>query len=277
MEKIILITGGSSGLGLEACIQLGASGRRILFVGRDKQRCITAKNEMVKAGAQDVQFFIADLSSQKQIHTLSDEIHAAVNRIDVLINNAGGVFSRFKLSNDGIEKTFALNHLSYFLLTNLLLDLIPRGARIINVASDSHYAGKIDFESFTVNKKYNILKAYAQSKLANVLFTYELAKQLADKNVTVNALHPGRVRTGIGNKGGAWHHSAGWSLLTSLSAITPKESVKTFVYLAESDEVQNTTGKYFAKSQSKESSMLSYDESLAKKLWQVSTGFTQVK
>jgi retinol dehydrogenase-14 len=272
--KTILITGGTSGLGLEACRQLAALGNRILFVGRDEHRCIEAKKEIEKAGGKEVEYFIADLSSQKEIRKLSEEIHKRISRIDVLINNAGGVFSSFTLSEDGIEKTFALNHLNYFLLTHLLLDIIPDGSRIINVSSDSHFWGKINFESFERSNSYNIMKAYGQSKLANVLSTYELARKLASRNITVNALHPGRVRTSIGNKSKAWYHSFGWSLLTAISSITPKESVKTFVYLAESDEVKNTTGKYFAFSKAKKSSALSYDEELAKKLWQVSEELT---
>jgi NAD(P)-dependent dehydrogenase (short-subunit alcohol dehydrogenase family) len=274
--KTILVTGGTSGLGLEACKQLAASGNRISFIGRDEQRCIEAKNVIERAGGKDVDYFIADLSSQNQIRKLNEEIHKRIPKIDVLINNAGGVFSGFALTEDGIEKTFALNHLGYFLLTHLVQDIIPEGARIINVSSDSHYRGDIDFESFQKNKNYNILKAYAQSKLANVLFTYELARRVASKNITVNALHPGRVRTHIGNKSKAWYHSFGWSLLTAISSITPTESVRTFVYLAESDEVNNVTGKYFAFSKAKPSSEISYDEELAKKLWQVSAELTGV-
>jgi retinol dehydrogenase 14 len=274
--KTILITGGTSGLGLEAGRQLAALGNRILFVGRDEQRCINARKEIEKAGGKEVDYFIADLSSQKEVRKLNEEIHKRVSRIDVLINNAGGVFSSFTLSDDGIEKTFALNHLSYFLLSHLLLDIIPEGSRIINVSSDSHFWGKINFESLQRNKRYNIMKAYGQSKLANVLFTHEMAKRLEGKNITVNALHPGRVRTNIGNKSKAWYHSFGWSLLTAISSITPKESVKTFVYLAESDEVKNITGKYFAFSKAKKSSALSYDEELAKKLWDVSAELTGI-
>jgi retinol dehydrogenase-14 len=275
--KTILITGGTSGLGLEACRQLAVLGNRILFVGRDEQRCADAKKKIENAGGKDVDYFVADLSSQKQIRRLSDEIHKCISSIDVLINNAGGVFSSFTLSDDDIEKTFALNHLSYFLLTNLLLDITPEGSRIISVSSDSHYWGKINFESFHKNKSYNIMKAYGQSKLANVLFTYELSRKLASKNISANALHPGRVRTQIGNKSKAWFHSFGWSLLTTVSSITPKESVKTFVYLSESDEVKNTTGKYFAFSKAKKSSALSYDEGLAKRLWQVSAEMVGMK
>lgn len=273
--KIILITGGSSGLGLEACRQLHGAGHNVLFVGRDGARCKEAKKIIEEAGKGGVvDFFVADLLSQKQIRKLSDEIHSRVSRIDVLINNAGGVFSRFEKSEDGIEKTFALNHLGYFLLTSLLLDLLPSGGRVINVSSQSHIPGKIDFESLTQNKNYNILKAYNQSKLANVLFTYELARQLAEKNITVNALHPGRVRTRIGNKNQPWYLSLGWSILVAVSSISPAHSIRTFLYLTESDQVKNTTGRYFAFSKEIKSSALSYDETLAKKLWLVSSEMT---
>lgn len=271
-----MITGGSSGLGFEACRQLYTSGNTVYFVGRDEKRCTEAKTQIEKAGqVGSAEFFVAELLSQKQIRKLSDEIHSRIPKIDVLINNAGGVFSRFELSEDGIERTFALNHLSYFLLTNLLLDLLSPGSRIINVSSHSHYPGKIDFESFRENKSYNILKAYNQSKLANVLFTYELARRLSEKNITVNALHPGRVRTHIGNKNQPWYLSLGWSLLVAMSSISPRESIRTFMYLAESDEVKDITGKYFAFSKVKKSSLLSYDEALAKKLWEFSAEMTR--
>ena len=144
-----------------------------MWSGAEKQR-----KELKKQGRARAWIFYFGFTSQKQIRKLSDEIHSCVPKIDVLINNAGGVFGRFELSEDGIEKTFALNHLNYFLLTNLLLDLLPSGSRIINVSSHSHFPGKIDFESFRKNKRYNILKAYEQSKLANVLFTYALARKL---------------------------------------------------------------------------------------------------
>jgi NAD(P)-dependent dehydrogenase (short-subunit alcohol dehydrogenase family) len=277
MDKTILITGGSSGLGLEACKQLGAMGYKILFTGRDQHRCEKAKQEIKNySSSQQVNFFIADLSSQKQIRRLNDEIRKKTSEIDVLINNAGGVFPGFTLSEDGIEKTFALNHLAYFLLTQLIIDLIPDGGRIINVSSDSHFSGRIDFESITKNKNYNILKAYSQSKLANVLFTHELANNLIPKNITVNAIHPGRVKTHIGNKNQPWYLSLGWTLLTFFSSITPEVSVKTFVYLATDDAVKKTTGKYFALSQEKKSSIISYDDELAKKLWNESLRLTLV-
>jgi NAD(P)-dependent dehydrogenase (short-subunit alcohol dehydrogenase family) len=274
--KTILITGGSSGLGLEACKQLAKEGHHVFFIGRDITRCEKAKREIEKiAGHQHVDFFIADLSSREQIRHLANEIRSRLHNIDVLINNAGGIFHKFTLSEDGIEKTFALNHLAYFLIPQLLLDLIPAGGRIINVASDSHFSGKIDFDSFHQNKNYGMMKAYAQSKLANVLFTYELARRVVHKNITVNAISPGRVSTHIGNKNQPWYISIGWSLLTTFSSISTPESVKTFVMLATDEKLKHTSGKYFHKCSEKKSSKLSYDAELARRLWNFSEKLTQ--
>lgn len=189
-----------------------------------------------------------------------------------MINNAGGVFSEFQLSEDGIEMTLATNHFSFFLLTNLLLDLLKNSdnARIVNVSSDSHYKGKIDFNSFTQNQDYFILKAYEQSKLANVFFTQELAKRLKDHNVTVNALHPGFVNTNIGTKGTQWYANWIWSLASKIGGLSIENGAKTSIYLASSDEVKNVTGKYFDKCKSVAPSKISKDEKLQKEIWEIS-------
>jgi retinol dehydrogenase-12 len=271
MQKIIVITGGSSGLGYEAARQLLQKGHAVYFIGRDQGRCEKAATSLKNnVPGAIVKFFIADLSSQKEIRRVQLEIKSATDHIDVLINNAGAIFHRFTFSDDGIEKTFALNHLAYFLLTHYLKDIIPAGGRIINVASDSHFSGKMDFDSLQKEKNYRILKAYAQSKLGNMLFTYELARRLVYKNITVNAISPGRVRTHIGNKNQPWHLSVGWNVLTFFSSITPEKSVETFVMLALDDKLKNTTGKYFHACAEKKSSAISYDVKLARELWVVS-------
>jgi len=266
--KTILITGGTAGLGLEAALQLSALGHDIIITGRDVDKCEKAKKQIEAAGTgNNVDFFVADLSSQKQIRKMSGEIHARAKKIDVLINNAGGVFHSFILTDEGIEKTFALNHMGYFLVTDFLLNLIPAGGRIINVSSDSHFSAVPDFESITKNNNHTFLKAYAWSKLANVLFTYELARRLASKNITVNAISPGRVKTLIGTKNQPWYVALGWKFLTAFSSVSPAESVKTFVYLATDEQVSGITGKYFFKSEEKRSSPLSYNKELSNRLW----------
>jgi NAD(P)-dependent dehydrogenase (short-subunit alcohol dehydrogenase family) len=273
-QKIIVITGASSGIGLEVAIQLAQLGHRIIMVGRNDAKLIDAHKLIVeKSGNTAISIQVADLSLQREVRKLAFDISQQISHIDVLINNAGAVFAKFELTAEGIEKTIATNHFNYFLLTNLLLDLIKKTqqGRIINVASDSHFAGKIDVESFTKRKNYFILRAYAQSKLGNILFSYELAERLRGTNVTVNALHPGRVRTHIGNKNQPWYFSTGWTLATLLmGSVSTKMAAKTYTYLATSDEVRNTTGKYFDNCKEKSSSLLSYDKKLMKLLWNLS-------
>lgn len=273
MNKIILITGGSSGIGFETAKALAAKGETVFIVGRNETKTAEAVKTIIETtGNKNIKYFLADLSSQKSIRQLASQIRSELNHIDVLINNAGGVFSDFKLSEDGLEMTIATNHFSYFLLTNQLLELIKKSdaGRIVNVASGSHYRGKIDFDSFTQNKGFFTLSAYEQSKLANVLFTQELAERLKDTHITVNSLHPGMVKTHIGNKDMPWYVSAVWSFITNLAAISVEAGAKTSVYLATSDEVKTISGKYFDKCKQKEVASRAKDKTLQKKLWEVS-------
>src|SRR5689334_16012402 len=190
-NRNIIITGGNAGIGLATAIALAKLGANIYIVARSKEKGVEAiKNIITASGNSNIKYFVANLASQKSIRQLAAEIKNEISVLDVLINNAGGVFPDFKLSEDGLEMTIATNHFAYFLLTNLLLDLIKKSdyARIVNVSSDSHYRGKIDFESFTKNKSYFVRHSYPQSKLANVLFTNELAERLRNTHVTVNSL-----------------------------------------------------------------------------------------
>ncbi len=268
----VIITGGNAGIGLATSIALAKQGANIYFVSRGKDKAEEAvKTIVAESGNKNVKYFLANLSSQKSIRKLASEIKNEMSVIDVLINNAGGTFTDFTLSEDGLEMTIATNHFAYFLLTNLLLDTIKKSdyARIVNVASGSHYQGKIDFESFTKNKSYFIMKAYGQSKLANVLFTNELADRLKDTNITVNSLHPGFVKTQIGNKNASWYSNLFWSIIT-LGAISVEDGAKTSVYLASSPEVKSVTGKYFDKCKEKKAAALALDKELGKQLWKKS-------
>ncbi len=273
-SKICLITGGSDGLGLEAARQLAQKSFELILVGRNQQKLEKASQEIIKdTDNQNITALVADLSSPREIRKLSEDIHQRFEKIDVLINNAGEVFSSFSLTEEGLEKTIATNHFSYFLLTNLLLDLLKQAerARIVNVASQNHLHAQIDFESFTKQKYYGLVKAYNQSKLANLLFTYELAERLKTTGITVNAISPGRVNTTIGNKNQPWYVSLIWTLLTRLSSVDVKRGVATYIYLATSDEVAQITGKYFDRNQAIiPSSPLSYDKRLAQQLWEQS-------
>lgn len=271
--KNVIITGGNAGIGFETALALAKQGANVYVVGRSKEKAAAAVTQIInESGNPNVKYFLANLSSQSDIRKLASEIKNEMAVIDVLVNNAGGTYSDFILSEDGLEMTIATNHFAYFLLTNLLLDLIKKSeaGRIVNVSSDSHYRGAMDFESFTKAKSYFIMKAYGQSKLANVLFTNELAERLKGTKVTVNSLHPGFVKTQIGNKNGTWYSGLFWSVATKLGAISVADGAKTSVYLASSPEVKNVTGKYFDKCKEKQASPLALDKELGKKLWKKS-------
>lgn len=272
-EKNIIITGGNAGIGFETSVALAKKGGNIFIVSRNKEKAAQAVLDIKQiSGNKNVDYLIADLSSQKSIRELNNEVRKRLDRVDILVNNAGGVFPEFKKTADGLEMTIATNHFAYFLFTNLLLDLLKKGenSRIVNVSSRSHLAASIDFESFTTDKGYFILKAYGQSKLANILFTAELARRLKDTGITVNSLHPGLVKTDIGTKKTNWYSSLLWSLYSKIGGVSVAQGAATSIYLASSPEVQNTSGKYFAKCKEITPSKLARNAELQKELWKVS-------
>jgi len=269
-NKTIVITGGNDGIGYHTALALAKMGATIYILGRHEAKTREAVARLkTESGQSAIDYFIADLASQKSVRQAAELMLRQLSVIDVLINNAGGVFPKFMLSEDGLEMTIATNHFGPFLLTNLLLPLIEKSSegRIVNVSSDSHYPGKIDIESFTKEKGYFVMKAYEQSKLANVLFSAELAERLQPKNITVNSLHPGVVKTDIGKKGNPSYFGWVWRLFLSFAGISREDGAKTSVYLASSDEVKGITGKYFDVCKIKEESALAKDKQLAKQLW----------
>ncbi len=276
-DKIVLITGATSGIGAVTARSLARQGATVVLVGRSAEKAAAAVQSIrADTGSERVDFLLADLSAQAQVRRLADEFKQKYDRLDVLLNNAGAIFMKRELSVDQVEMTFALNHLSYFLLTHQLLDMLQasKPARIVNVSSEGHRGARLNFSDLENKHGYTIMKAYGQSKLANIYFTYGLAATLAETGVTVNALHPGFVATNFGkNNGGFISRMMG---IVQLMAITPEEGALTSIYLASSPEVEGVSGKYFIKCRAVPSSPVSYDMSAARKLWDCSKELTGV-
>ena len=268
--KTVLITGGTSGIGkatAEGCARLGA---RVGIAGRDSRRAESAAADIKASTGGTVDVFVADLSSLAEVRRLASEVLDAYPRLDVLVNNAGGVWATRHTTTDGLERTLAVNHLAPFLLTWLLLDRLKASApsRIVTVASARENMAKIDFDDLQGAARYGATRAYNQSKLANIMFTYELARRLAGSGVTATVLHPGVVRTSLGtgdmpavNK----LANLGRSLMKS-----PEQGAATSVYLACSPEVEGISGTYFVGRKARKSSKRSRDPDAALRLWQVS-------
>jgi len=272
--------GGTSGIGAATSIALAQEGAAIIIVGRNKGKCekIVDKIKTV-TGNSSVDYMVADLSSFKDIHELSEELKTRIPHLDVLINNVGAKFVKRQVTVDGYEMTFSLNYLGHFLLTHLLLDLLEESesARIITVASGAHGGcSNINFDDLQSQTEYNGKHAYAQSKLANILFTYELSRRLAGKEISVNALHPGGVATNFCKNNGvvSWLKHVTAHLLAG-NLVGPVEGAKTIIYLATSPDVEGISGKYFYNMEPVSSSKASYDEESARRLWDVSVGMTK--
>jgi len=274
VNKLCLVTGGTAGIGLSTAKMLAERGAELILLGRNEQRGRAAVADMKRATGNTPEFVPLDLSDQSAIRAFAARFNETHPRLDVLVNNAGGMFGQRQLSVDGIEMTFALNHLAYFLLTNLLMPALRAAerARIVNVASRAHFGVELDFDDLQGERRYSGWKAYKRSKLCNLLFTYELSRRLEGTSITANAVHPGFVSSEIGVRNG-WTVGLAWKLMTFF-AISPERGAETSVYLACSPEVESVSGKYFVASRVKRSSGVSYDRAAAKKLWDVSVSLT---
>jgi NAD(P)-dependent dehydrogenase (short-subunit alcohol dehydrogenase family) len=270
--KICIVTGATSGIGKVTAQALAQKGATVIVVARNQRRGeITVDEIRANTGNAAVILMLADLSSQASIRQLAQAFTQQYARLDVLINNAGAFNMQRTLTVDGLEMTFATNHLGSFLLTNLLLDRLKASApsRIINVSSAASQTGKIDFDDLQGEKSYSGSRAYAQSKLANVLFTVALAKRLQGAGVTVNALHPGMVATNFGqNNALIWRIV--FRMVYLLTGISPEKGAETQLYLATSPEVANITGDYFDKKKPVEPNPIAKDPAIAERLWKVS-------
>jgi NAD(P)-dependent dehydrogenase (short-subunit alcohol dehydrogenase family) len=273
--KVVLVTGATSGIGAVTALRLAGMGATLVMIGRDRDRSGRVANDIrQKTGNTKLVYLVGDLSAQKDVRRLADDFKSHFSRLDVLVNNAGAVFLTRHESADEIEMTFGLNHLNYFLLTNLLLDMLIASApaRVVNVSSGAHNGARLNFDDLENKRGYNGMRAYGQSKLANLLFTYELARRLEGKGVTANALHPGFVASNFA-KNNLGILKPLMSLI-QLGAISPEEGAQTSIYLASSPEVAGVTGKYFVKKKAVTSSTASYDEDAARRLWEISARLT---
>lgn len=276
--KVVLVTGATAGIGEVTARELARLGATVVGVGRNAEKCqLVAQQIRTATGNATVNFIVADLSSQAGVRHAAEEFKRQHSRLDVLINNAGAYFARRQTNADGLEMTFALNHMAYFLLTELLLDRLKASApsRIINVSSEAHRSPiKLNFADLQNERGYNGFPAYGQSKLANVLFTYELARRLAGTGVTANALHPGFVATNFGHNNGSVV-SFFMKIIQRLGALKPEQGAATSLYLATSPAVEGVTGQYFDNARAVPSSPESYNEAAARRLWDVSAALVR--
>ena len=275
--KVCLVTGATSGIGEETALGLARLGATVVVAGRSAARCAATVDRIGRqTGNSSVEFLLADLSSQKEVHNLAAEFKSRHDRLDVLVNNAGAIVLSRRKSVDGLELTFALNHLSYFVLTDLLLDVLVSSApaRIVNVSSSSHRRTQINFDDLQKQRRYTGFRAYAQSKLANVLFTYELARRLEGTGVTANALHPGLVATNFLTNNGRLGHFLAFFM--RIRGISSAKGARTSIYLASSAEVEGVSGLYFEKEKAVQSAAASYDQAAAARLWKISAELTGV-
>jgi len=274
--KVFVVTGATSGVGKAAAQALAAAGGTIAVLGRNPEKGQPTLDELAATAKypQRLRFFSADFAELAQVRRLAERLRDAYESIDVLINNAGAINMRRLETRDGFELSFGVNHLAHFLLTGLLVDLVIKAApsRIINVSSSAHLSGHIDFDDLGLEKGYSGRTAYAQSKLANVLFTRELAGRLKDAQVAVNAVHPGPVQTGFAQNNRDWFQVVVW--LAGPLLLTPGQGADTIVYAATAPEMQTVTGEYLYKRAPARTAPEARDELISRRLWKLSEELT---
>ncbi len=280
-NKICLVTGASNGIGYEAALNLAGMGTKVILAGRDERRTSLATQKIIgQTGNENVSYLIADLSNSAGVRQLAKSFLDKFHKLDILINNAGAMTGYRQVSADGFEMNWGLNHLNYFLLTHELLDLLKASgtknsnARIINVASMAHKRATINFDDLQSEKSFKKWQAYGQSKLANIMFTYALAKRLEGYNVTANCLHPGVVATGFVDNIGKIENLL--SPIIKLFLTSPQKGAQTTIHLAVSPEVENISGVYFSNSKPKQSSKLSHNEAAQERLWEISKDHVKI-
>ena len=273
--RVALVTGATNGIGRVTAREFARMGARTFLVARDPARGDAAAREIRDATGATVEVLVADLSSRAEVRGLAIGVRERTGRLDLLVNNAGAIFAERRTSVDGVEMTLALNHLAYFLLTLELLPLLEAApdARVVNVSSMAHEHGSIDFADLQLERRYGMWKAYAQSKLANVLFTREMARRLSGSRITANALHPGSVATGFGR-----NHPGFFGKLVAIGApflASPERGARTTLHVATAPGLRGITGKYFSACRERAPSRAALDGATALRLWQISEAMTQ--
>ena len=267
--RTVLVTGGTGGIGRATALGLACMGANLAITGRDRSRAEDAAREIRAATGAQVDVLVGDLSSQAEVRRLASEALERLDHIDVLVNNVGGYWNTRHVTPDGLERTFALNHLAPFLLTNLLLDRLKQGpARVVTVASNAQTQGSIDFDDLQGERSYSGARAYSQSKLANLLFSYELARHLRNTSVTANAVHPGMVRTAFGAEDPGRVQRLLVPVMRPFMK-APAGGATTSIHVASAPSLDSETGRYFANNKPAQSSKASYDLDAAARLWQV--------
>jgi retinol dehydrogenase 12 len=278
-DKVCLITGATSGIGYVTALELAKKGATVVVCGRDEEKTANVVIQIrSKSNNPNVDFLLADLSDFDQVRKLAEEFKIAYPRLDVLVNNAGGIFRYFDLNRQKIEMTMALNHFSVFLLTGLLIDVLKASApsRIINVSSMAHKMGKNQFEEFYNESNYKAFNAYANSKLALMHFTFELSKRLEGSRVTANAMHPGWVKSAFSKDYQTGFIGLMDKMLSPIQ-LTPEQGAETIVYLASSVEIANVSGQYFIKMKQSTPSNAAMQSEISKELWNLSEQKTKFK
>lgn len=272
-NKTAIVTGANSGMGMATVRALSDMGAKVIMLCRSEKRGTEALEKLLSEKYRDLELILCDLGNYDSIRAFANIVRRGYDNIDILVNNAGFISLDRQETGEGLERQFGINHIGHFLLTMSLLDLIGEGGRIVNIASGAHKTGKIHFDDINLTKGFNVIKAYSQSKLANVLFTRELARRVKDRGITVNCCHPGAVATNIGIDRDTGFGKTVTRLLKPFFQ-TPEQGARTAIFLASDDSVSDVTGEYFYKCRIAKSSKRSKDMELAKKLFEFSEELT---
>ena len=275
-NKTAIVTGANSGMGMATVRALSDMGAKVIMLCRSEKRGTEALEKLSSEKYRDLELILCDLGNYDSIRAFANIVRRGYDHIDILVNNAGFISLDRQETGEGLERQFGINHIGHFLLTMSLLDLMGEGGRIVNVASGAHKTGKIHFDDINLTKGFNVIKAYSQSKLANVLFTRELARRVKDRGITVNCCHPGAVATNIGIDRDTGFGKTVTRLLKPFFQ-TPEQGARTAIFLASDDSVSDVTGEYFYKCRIAKSSKRSKDMELAKKLFELSEELTGFK